>query len=418
MEQDPKGTSPRVLWRRKLNRGRGIPSAAVDDGVVVTGGGFGSYDMYGLDAKTGEPLWRHRTKDDGPTAAVVSGSFVAYNTESCTLEVLDVKTGTRLWSHWLGDPMLAQPAIGSRQVYAVYPSRGGHSLGAFRLEDGEPLWSVRLAHDVITAPVLVGSQVYLSTFDGSVHAVDAGSGQMLWTRQMGATSAPWVHGSEVFVSHRSDDHTGPEAEPAPSERTSRFERGGGTWRASYERKRAEYLDASWGRQRKGAYALWDSAAGFGSPPGSAKLDRVKELLGEASVSRAWRYQGSRPVVADGVLYDTTGDRLEARALDTGALIWSWQTDGVEGERRITPPAVANGRVWIGTWGGSVVSFDAKTGGIRWDASLGVPVHWQPVVCGGRIFAGLQNGELVCLETGDPLDDGWPMWGGGPGHNGA
>jgi len=36
--------------------------------------------------------------------------------------------------------------------------------------------------------------------------------------------------------------------------------------------------------------------------------------------------------------------------------------------------------------------------------------------GGRIFAGLEDGTLTAFETGDPKDDGWPMWGGGPAHN--
>ena len=29
----------------------------------------------------------------------------------------------------------------------------------------------------------------------------------------------------------------------------------------------------------------------------------------------------------------------------------------------------------------------------------------------------QAGSLFCLETGDPGDDGWLMWGAGPNHNG-
>jgi hypothetical protein len=37
---------------------------------------------------------------------------------------------------------------------------------------------------------------------------------------------------------------------------------------------------------------------------------------------------------------------------------------------------------------------------------------------GRVFAGLEDGSVVSFETGDIDDDGWPMWGGGPGHNGS
>jgi hypothetical protein len=36
-------------------------------------------------------------------------------------------------------------------------------------------------------------------------------------------------------------------------------------------------------------------------PAVVKIETVSALLGEATVSRAWRHQGSRPVVIDGLL---------------------------------------------------------------------------------------------------------------------
>ena len=35
-----------------------------------------------------------------------------------------------------------------------------------------------------------------------------------------------------------------------------------------------------------------------------------------------------------------------------------------------------------------------------------------------VYAGTSNGRLIAFRTDDPADDGWPMWGGGPGHNGS
>lgn len=183
-------------------------------------------------------------------------------------------------------------------------------------------------------------------------------------------------------------------------------------------KSAAYLDAKWGSRRKAAFHAADAAVGFAHAPAAAKMDAVRRLVGEGHVSRAWRFQGSRPAVVNRIAYDTAGDRLEARALDTGAVIWSWtDASAHEGERRLTPPVVANGRLLIGTWDGRLVSFEALDGRKRWDVFVGAPCHWQPVMMGGRVFAGLEDGSIVAFETGDPLDDGWPMWGGGPGHNG-
>ena len=173
-----------------------------------------------------------------------------------------------------------------------------------------------------------------------------------------------------------------------------------------------------GTVRKQAYYQMDSSVGFGNSPASAKLHMAEHLVGEGLVSRTWRFQGSRPVVVNGVLYDTTGDRLEASDARLGELLWSWQDAAeVDGERRLTPPAVANGRVWAGTWDGRIISWDALTGEIRWTVKVGAPCHWQPAVSDGWVYAGLEDGSLIAFATGDPLDTDWPMWGGGCGHNG-
>jgi predicted transcriptional regulator len=74
---------------------------------------------------------------------------------------------------------------------------------------------------------------------------------------------------------------------------------------------------------------------------------------------------------DGVVFETTG--LEARALDTNEMLWSWtDAPSEDGERRLTPPAVCNGRVLIGTWNGRLVSLDAYDGRVRWDVAVGAP----------------------------------------------
>ena len=76
-------------WKVTIPGQRPLATPAVADGRIFLGGGFGSYDFYALDAATGHVLWQYQTEDDGPTAAVVHEGHVAFNTESCELEVLD-----------------------------------------------------------------------------------------------------------------------------------------------------------------------------------------------------------------------------------------------------------------------------------------------------------------------------------------
>jgi outer membrane protein assembly factor BamB len=414
-------------WRLRLHSHRGIPTPAVHDGRVFVGGGFGNYDFYALDAHTGHLAWHFRTGDDGPTAAVVADGRAVFNTESCTLEVVDIASGALIWDRWLGDPLLGQPAVHGGKVFMVYPARGTHHLGAFSLQDGEPLWAVPLEHDVITAPVAVDDKVYLSTLDGSVRAVQAETGEVIWSKQMQATSAPWIYEGEVYVSHKERSQTREEKsttetrkppDDAPRERTSKFHAGSGDARSAFAAKDAPYLSENWGFDYKSSFLHDDADVGFAQAPGAAKLDISSSLIGETTVSRTWRYQGSRPVVVDGVLYDTTGDCLEARDPHSGDVKWRWvDAESRPGERRLTPPAVANGRIWAGTWDGRLISWDATTGDVRWAVDVGAPCHWQTAISDGTVCAALEDGTLVVLRTEDPLDTDWPMWGGGAGHNG-
>src|SRR5262245_44144988 len=141
-------------WRVTLEPQRAVPTPAVARGRIFVGGGFGSYDFYAFDARSGAQAWHLRTTDDGPTAAVLTDGFVVFNTESCTLVVVEAASGKVVWEKWLGDPLLAQPAVMDGRVFMVYPKDGQHRLGAFTLKQGQPLWETRLDHDVITAPVV------------------------------------------------------------------------------------------------------------------------------------------------------------------------------------------------------------------------------------------------------------------------
>ena len=427
-------TGSRVFpgWRIQVAKGRGIATPAVSGDHVIFGGGFGSHDVYSVDARTGSLRWHLRTGDDGPTAATVIGGIALFNTESCTLMAVDVLTGTVRWEKWLGDPLLAQPAATDDFVLMVFPREGSHWLGAFDLRSGDPRWETQLGHDVITAPIVANRRVYVATYDGAVSCLDLATGNIAWTRPMQATSAPWVWRGRVYVAQRHApvaQHTRPhrttrDHQPIPShgtpqERTVTVSGRDGVPVDASAWKSAVYLRADWGTHRKSSFAAHDASVGFSHAPAAAKMGSVRDLVGEVHVSRAWRFQGSRPLVKNGIIFEATGDGLEARAVDTGRVIWVWaDARREEGERRLTPPAVSNGRVVVGTFDGRVVSLDASTGTVRFAVDVGAPVHWQPVMANGRVFAGLEDGSVVAIETADTKDDGWCCWGGGAGHNGS
>ncbi len=184
-------------WRLLLEPNRAMPTPALGHGRLFVGGGFGSYDFYAFDAHSGALAWHLHTKDDGPTAAVLANGVAVFNTECCTLEVVETATGRVVWEKWLGDPLLAQPAVMQERVFMVYPKSGKHVVGAFTLKEGRPLWETCIDHDVITAPVIAEGKVWLATFDGMVWCLDPQTGRVEWNQPLQATSAPWVYQGDV-----------------------------------------------------------------------------------------------------------------------------------------------------------------------------------------------------------------------------
>jgi Ca-activated chloride channel homolog len=408
-------------WKVNIPGRRALATPAVVDGMVYIGGGFGSYEFYAFDAKSGKARWAIKVSDDGPTAAVAAEGVVAFNTESCTLFVVDGKTGKQLWSRWLGDPLMSQPAIASGKVFMAYPGGGGHRLIAMKLKTGKKIWEAKIKGDIISSPVVSESSVYVTTFDGTVYRFNAASGKLIWKENFQATSAPWLFKQQVFVAKRD-----PNQKASPVEGVARMAGGtgkqnqaGGTWR----NKPAPYLSAK--VQSKSRYVAAqkadDSSVGFSSGPASAKLPAAQANVGQGTVRGLWEFQGSRPCVSEGVLYLTQGNQVVAMSPENGKEIWKIDLAG--DMRKIgghlgAPPSPAGDKLYLATATGKILLISKADGRIMSTIEVKAPIRFQPALSKGRLYVGTTDGQLIAIDLGDSTADGWSMWGGGPGHNGA
>jgi len=419
-------------WKTPVPGGRPLATPAVVDGRIFLGGGFGSHEFYAFDALDGQLLWQYPTHDDGPTAAVVADGLVAFNTESCELEVLTVE-GRPLWKKWLGDPLMSMPAIGDDRVYMAYPdSRGDrrHYLGCFNLRNGDRHWAQPISGEIITAPVLAAGHVYLTTLDGTVSCFRQADGAPVWQDQKLATSAPAVWNGQCYFSRREETTLHREGKAVPQHTESlaycHYAAPAGTATMGSTTQDADYLDYSKRRARsprEKAYTDYDGHVGFAYGKGDAKMEQARMHLGHGTVAGMWSYQGSKPFLAGGRLYSAMGDTL--KCVDPGNESVLWQRplhprgpDEPELlDSMVTPPALVNGKALVGTSKGELICLSAASGERLWTVNIGEPILFQPAVAHGRVYAGTYAGSLVCLETGDEKDDGWLMWGGNAGHNG-
>jgi outer membrane protein assembly factor BamB len=110
-----------------------------------------------------------------------------------------------------------------------------------------------------------------------------------------------------------------------------------------------------------------------------------------------------PAVGDGVVYlgfmdpppctGTAPSFVTALDARTGRTLWRFRAGVVE-----TPPLLADGRVYFGSWDRRVYAVDARTGRLAWSFATGDRVKGGMALAGGTIFAGSYDGRLYALAA--------------------
>src|SRR5262249_38733903 len=157
----------------------------------------------------------------------VADGHVAFNTESCELEVLTVE-GKPVWKKWLGDPLMSMPAVAGGKVYMAYPDSKGdrkHYLACFELKTGKELWKHEIAGDLIRAPVIHNEHVFLATLEGTLYCFKS-DGKLAWQEKRNATSAPVVLEGECYFSCRAQTTVKKEGKDVPQQNEALARRGG------------------------------------------------------------------------------------------------------------------------------------------------------------------------------------------------
>jgi outer membrane protein assembly factor BamB len=171
----------RLRWIHPVGNSVWSNAGIGPDGSVY----FGSLDLniYAVD-KRGKLKWKRGTLGFntsspaiGPNGTVYVGSF------DNQLHALDPKTGQDRWTGTTNDHVYASPALGEGSVYIA--SADG-SVYAFDLR-GVPRWRFDTGDPIRSSPVLgkaptgKGRILYVGSANGSLYAIDAGTGKRRWS---------------------------------------------------------------------------------------------------------------------------------------------------------------------------------------------------------------------------------------------
>lgn len=210
-------------WVTSFSRRRPCGSPAVAYGVVFIGeGAKGGHEMgtmsagpvVGLDAKTGEVIWRGQSGPQGYAAICLDERTLYAGTNGSNFGALDLATGKSLWSHAGGHQNRQFMSFTRAGELAYVPGSMTGTVMAWDSVRGRSKWHVPVwpeqglainnggtpGYEVYADLAVAHGWVYAASNDGTLRTFDANTGKRGWTFEAGSPiqSSPSVAGETVY----------------------------------------------------------------------------------------------------------------------------------------------------------------------------------------------------------------------------
>lgn len=332
----------RVAWESQRNGAihfTVMPLVADDLVVVADDGGF----LTALDEATGAERWSRQLPGALLATPVILEGLVVAADEDGAIGAFALADGSPRWEADAGGPVSASLSIADGGVL-ISTENGG--LVLLEPATGAERWRVAVDGPIVRGPAVAGGVIFVGTENGSLLAVDAATQRTIWARDdLGPNRAgtPAVVDGRVYVG------LGLEGDPDP-----------GT---------IHVLDARTGAD------VWSFAIG--------SVEQVH--VGAVGDGRVF-----------GVSTDAT---VIALAAADGRVLWTIETGSPNGALA----GLAGDSLFVSSGDGSIRSIDVADGSVRWTYEVaGDPTI--PVVIDGRVFVGTSRGLVVSI-AGTAADEG-------------
>jgi outer membrane protein assembly factor BamB len=240
-------------------------------------------------------------------------------------------------------------------------------------------------------PVLSEGRIFQLTDDGTLTALDARDGAILWSKSLGTLSAasPAVGGNTVYATVLS------RAPGSEDGRVVALDAADGAIR--WSRNLPSRAESSPLLDRGRLY--------FGTENGTVYALQARDGR------TVWTYRAggavkASPSLSDGVLYfgDYSG-HVQAVSEQTGRRLWIAGSEGAlfGSGTFYSTAAVLYGRVYLGNTDGRVYAYDASSGALDWAYQTGAYVYASPAVTdapgrGPTIYLGSYDGSFYALNA--------------------
>jgi eukaryotic-like serine/threonine-protein kinase len=316
-------------------------------------------------------LWTYEAGESIESSAAIVGNTVFVGSQKGELVALSLENGSVYWKFSTGSPIGESSPAYSNGV--VYIGDYGGWLNALNASDGKKLWAFKTNGEIKSSPVVVGDQVLIGSYDETLYCLSARNGSVRWRFKTNGPvhSTPGIADGMAFIAGCDE-----------------------LFRAIRISDGKEVFNVSSGAYTGASPALRAGSAFYGT------FDN--EVLGVnlADHKIAWRYEHpqrkfpfySSAAVTSQLVVIGGRDKMVHGVTLAGKGVWTFATRA----RVESSPAIAGGRVFVGSNDGRFYVLNLTDGAKLWEFDAGAPLSASPAIANGRIVIGSQDGRLYCF----------------------
>jgi len=316
-------------------------------------------------------LWTYEAGESIESSAAIVGGTVFVGSQKGELAAVNLENGAVYWKYQTGAPIgESSPAYSNGMVFIGDLGGVLHSVNA---ADGKRLWTFKAGSEIKSSPVVVGDRILIGSYDEHLYCISVRNGSVIWKLKTKGPvhSTPSISNGLAFIAGCDE-----------------------LFRAVRIADGREMFNVSSGAYTGASPALSGSSAYYGT----FNNEVLMVSLNEHRV--VWRYQHPQrhfPFYSSAAV---TRNRIVVGGRDkivhglnlAGKAVWTFATKA----RVESSPAIAGGRVFVGSNDGRFYVLNLNTGAKLWEFDAGAPLSASPAIGRGRIVIGSQDGRLYCF----------------------
>lgn len=277
---------------------------------------------------------------------------------------------------------------------AVYATTGYGSVFAVRAKDGKVLWQYDTQVPLRIAPVVAGGKVLVQSVDNKFWALDAKNGEVLWQYDIAMENTTMVGGAVAAYSPETDIVvTG-----FSNGELQAFNATIGTplWSDMLISNKYAYSTTALHTVKAAPVIEGDRIYALGA-------SNVLAAIEMRSGMRIWEKEisgSNTPLLSGNTLYLVT-DKHDLVALDKkdGRILWAKSVNYGERNKKaqVFGPVMINSQLVIALSNGYVVTYDAKTGAEIDRIDAGEELNGAPIAANNHVVLVSSNAKIIVCE---------------------